>query len=84
MIQKDQDMIIRLIKVVKDLKNYTDVLGQIEVVRVRLWLMDFHISELQMRPSMQVLEDRLAWLQDQYKEIAVRDGGSSNTRFDLD
>ena len=74
MIQKDQDMIIRLIKVVKDLKNYTDVLGQIEVVRERLWLMDFHISELQMRPSMQVLEDRLAWLQDQYKEIAILQG----------
>ena len=36
MIQKDQDAINRLIKVVKEVKNYTDTLGQIEVLRERL------------------------------------------------
>ena len=36
MIQKDQDTINRLIKVVKELKSYNDSLGQIEVVRERL------------------------------------------------
>ena len=41
MIQKDWDMISWLIKVVKELKSYTNALGQIEVVRERLWLMDF-------------------------------------------
>ena len=57
MIQKDWDTINWLIEVVKDLKSYTNALGQIEVVRERLWLMDFQISELQMRQSTQVLED---------------------------
>ena len=37
--------------------------------------MDFRISELQMRPSMQVLEDRLVRLEDrledQHEEIAI-------------
>ena len=50
-------MINWLIKVVKELKGYTNALGQIEVVRERLWSMDFWISELQMRLLMQVLED---------------------------
>ena len=36
MIQKDQDVINQLIKVVKELKGYNDSLGQIEVVRERL------------------------------------------------
>ena len=36
MIQKDRDMINWLIKVVKEVKSYTDTLGQIEVVRERL------------------------------------------------
>ena len=40
--------------------------------------MDLHISELQMRPSTQVLEDRLARLedrlQDQHEEIAILQG----------
>ena len=36
MIQKDQDVINRLIEVVKELKSYNDSLGQIEVVRERL------------------------------------------------
>ena len=36
MIQKDQDTISWLIEVVKELKSYTDALGQIEVVRERL------------------------------------------------
>ena len=78
MIQKDQDVINRLIKVVKEVKNYTDALGQIEVLRERLRLMDLSISELQMRPSMHVLEDRLVRLedrlQDQHKEIAILQG----------
>ena len=75
MIQKDQETINWLIKVVKELKGYTDTLGQIKVVRERLQSMDFQISELQMRPLTQVLEDRLARLedrlQDQHKEIAI-------------
>ena len=57
------------------MKNYTNALGQIEVVRERLRVMDFQISELQMRPSTQVLEDQLARLEDrledQHKEIAI-------------
>ena len=36
MIQKDRDMINRLIEVVKELKSYNDSLGQIKVVRERL------------------------------------------------
>ena len=48
MIQKDRDAINRLIDVVKEVKNYTDSLGQIEVLRERLRSMDLHISELQM------------------------------------
>ena len=36
MIQKDWDMINWLIKVVKEVKSYTDTVGQIEVVRERL------------------------------------------------
>ena len=48
MIQKDRDAINRLIDVVKEVKNYTDSLGQIEVLRERLRLMDLRISELQM------------------------------------
>ena len=75
MIQKDQDAINRLIKVVKEVKNYTDTLGQIEVLRERLQSMDLCISKLQMRPLTHVLEDRLAQLedrlQDQHKEIAI-------------
>ena len=78
MIQKDQDMINRLIEVVKELKSYNDSLGQIEVVRERLLVMDLCISKLQMRPSTQVLEDRLVRLedriQDQHKEIAILRG----------
>ena len=75
MIQKDRDMINQLIKVVKELKSYNDSLGQIEVVRERLRAMDLSISKLQMRPSTQVLEDRLVRLedrmQDQHEEIAI-------------
>ena len=75
MIQKDQDTINQLIEVVKEPKGYTNALGQIEVVRERLWSMDFQISELQMRPSTQVLEDQMARLedrlQDQHEEIAI-------------
>ena len=40
MIQKNQDMINWLIEVVKELKSYNDSLGQIEVVRERLQVMD--------------------------------------------
>ena len=36
MIQKHRNMINQLIKVIKEVKNYTDTLGQIEVVRERL------------------------------------------------
>ena len=36
MIQKDWDTINWLIKIVKEVKSYTDALGQIEVVRERL------------------------------------------------
>ena len=75
MIQKDRDTINQLIEVVKELKSYNNSLGQIEVVRERLQGMDLRISKLQMRPSMQVLEDQLARLedrmQDQHKEIAI-------------
>ena len=75
MIQKDQDAINQLINVVKEVKNYTDTLGQIEVLRERLQSMDLCISKLQMRPLTHVLEDRLAQLedrlQDQYEEIAI-------------
>ena len=53
MIQKDRDTINRLIELVKEVKSYTDALGQIEVLRERLWSMDLCISELQMRPSTQ-------------------------------
>ena len=78
MIQKDWDMINRLIEVVKELKSYNNSLGQIEVVRKRLRAMDLCISELQMRPSTQVLEDQLARLedrmQDQHEEIAILRG----------
>ena len=78
MIQKDQDAINRHIDVVKEVKNYTDALGQIEVLRERLRSMDLRISELQMRPSTHVLEDRLARLedrlQDQHEEIAILRG----------
>ena len=75
MIQKDRDTINRLIEVVKKLQSYHDSLGPIEVVRERLRVMDLRISELQMRPSTQALEDRLARLedrmQDQHEEIAI-------------
>ena len=78
MIQQDLDMINWLIEVVKELKSYNDSLGQIEVVRERLQAMDLRISELQMRPLMQVLEDQLVRLedrmQDQHKGIAIRRG----------
>ena len=71
----DRDTINQLIKVVKKLQSYNDSLGQIEVVRERLQGMDLHISELQMRPSTQALEDRLARLedrmQDQHEEIVI-------------
>ena len=60
------------------MKSYTDALGQIEVLRERLRSMDHRISELQMRPSTQTLEDRLARLedrmQDQHEEIAILHG----------
>ena len=73
MIQKDRDAINRIINVVKEVKDYTDSLGQIEVLRERLRSMDLRISELQMRPSTHALEDRLARLedrlQDQHEEI---------------
>ena len=63
---------------VPSVKGYTDALGQIEVLRERLRLMDLRISELQMRPSTQALEDRLARLedrmQDQHGEIAILRG----------
>ena len=78
MIQKDRDTINQLIKVVKELKSYNNSLGQIEVVRERLRAMDLHISLLQMRPLMQVLEDRLARLedkmQDQHEELVILRG----------
>ena len=78
MIQKDWDTINQLIEVVKKLQSYNDSLGQIEVVRERLRGMDLHISELQMRPSMQALEDWLVRLedrmQDQHEEIAILRG----------
>ena len=71
-------MINWLIEVIKELKSYNDSLGQIEVVRERLQAMDLRISELQMRLSTQVLEDRLAGLedrmQDQHEEIAILQG----------
>ena len=75
MIQKGRDAINQLIEVIKELKSYTDALGQIEVVRERLRAMDFRINKLQMRPSTQVLEDRLVRLEDrledQHEEIAI-------------
>ena len=78
MIQADQDMINRLIEVVKKLQSYNNSLGPIEVVRERLRAMDLRISELQMRPLTQVLEDQLARLedrmQDQHEEIVILRG----------
>ena len=78
MIQKDRDAINWLIDVVKEVKGYTDALGQIEVLRERLRSMDLRISELQMRLSTQALEDRLVRLedrmQDQHEEIAILRG----------
>ena len=78
MIQVDWDTINRLIKVVKKLQSYNDSLGQIEVVRERLRGMDLRISELQMRPLTQALEDQLARLedrmQDQHEEIVILRG----------
>ena len=78
MIQADWDTINRLIEVVKKLQSYHDSLGPIEVVRERLQAMDLRISELQMRPSTQALEDRLVRLedrmQDQHEEIAILRG----------
>ena len=78
MIQKDRDMINQLIKVIKELKSHNDSLGQIEVVRKRLRVMDLHVSKLQMRLLTQALEDQLARLenrmQDQHKEIAILRG----------
>ena len=78
MIQKDWDVINWLIDMVKEVKNYTNALGQIEVLRERLQSMDLHISELQMWPSTHVLEDQLARpedrLQDQHEEIAILRG----------
>ena len=78
MIQKDWDAINWLIDVVTEVRNYTDALGQIEVLRERLQLMDLHISELQMQPLTHVLEDQLARLedrlQDQHEEIAILQG----------
>ena len=75
MIQVDRDTINWLINVVKEVKNYTDALGQIKVLRERLRSMDLHISELQMWPLMHVLEDQLVRLedrlQDQLEEIAI-------------
>ena len=75
MIQKDRNTINQLIEVIKELKSYTDALGQIEVVKERLQAMDFQISELQMKLSTQVLEDQSAQLedrlQDQHEEIAI-------------
>ena len=78
MIQADRDTINQLIEVVKKLQSYNDSLGLIEVVREWLRAMDLCISKLQMRPSTQVLEDRLARLedrmQDQHEEIAILRG----------
>ena len=75
MIQADRDTINWLIKVIKKLQSYNNSLGPIEVVRERLRAMDHCISELQMRPSTQALEDRLVRLedrmQDQHEEIAL-------------
>ena len=75
MIQADRDTINQLIEVVKKLQSYNDSLGQIEVVRERLRGMDLRISELQMRPLTQALEDQLARLedrmQDQHEVIAI-------------
>ena len=71
-------MINQLIEVVKELKSYNNSLGQIEVVREQLRGMDLRISELQMRPSTQALEDQLARLedrmQDQHEEIVILRG----------
>ena len=78
MIQTDQDAINRLIEVVKKLQSYNDSLGQIEVVRERLWGMDLCISELQMRLSTQALENQLVRMEDrmedQHEEIAILRG----------
>ena len=78
MIQKDRDAINWLIEVVKKLQSYNNSLGQIKVVRERLRGMDLRISELQMRPLTQALEDRLARLedrmQDQHEEITILRG----------
>ena len=80
MIQKDQDMVNRLVKVVKELKSYNNSLGQIKVVRERLRAMDSRISKLQMRPLTQVLEDRLVRLEDRMQDQPKR-SLSSKVRY---
>ena len=75
MIQRDCDAINKLISIIHKLKDYTDQLGQIDMLRERLWLMDFQINKLQMRLLAHVLEDQLVRLedrlQDQHEEIAI-------------
>ena len=75
MIQKDCDAINCILPILYKLKDYTNQLGQIEVLKERLCLMDPWIGELQMRLLIHVLENWLVRLedrlQDQHKEITI-------------
>ena len=75
LINVDHTVINQLISITTELTNYINQLGEIEVLRERLHLMDLWINKLQMRPSMHTLEDRLAALEDkmneQHQEITI-------------
>ena len=57
MINVDCQAINRLIGVTMELKSYVNQLGEIEMLRERLCLMDLWIAGLQMRLLMDILED---------------------------
>ena len=75
LINVDRTTINQPIGVTTELKSYIDQLGEIEVLRERLCLMDIQINMLQMRPLTHILEDRLAALEDkmneQHQETAI-------------
>ena len=78
MINVDRQAINQLISVTTGLKSYVNQLGEVEMLRERLCLMDLWIARLQMRLSTDILEDQLArledWLQDQHEEITILRG----------
>ena len=77
-IQKDHNTINWLLPIIQELKDHTNTLGWIEVLRERLHSMDLQINELQMRLSTHILEDHLVRLEDKlnnhHEEIAILQG----------